>query len=117
MEKLTIDSFKTKIFDYESKKDWEYVGELPSIIDFYADWCGPCKMVTPILEELANEYSGKLNIYKINTDEQNELAAMFGISSIPSLLFIPLKEQPQMAVGALTKAGFHSIIKNVLHLE
>lgn len=117
MEHLTKESFKEKIFDFENKKEWEFNGDLPCIIDFYADWCGPCKMVTPVLEELSKEYDGKINIYKINTEDQQELAAMFGISSIPSLLFIPKDDKPQMATGALPKQAFVDAIKDVLKVH
>lgn len=114
MENLTVETFKQKVYDFEKDKDWSYKGELPGIIDFYADWCVPCKMVAPILEELAKKYDGKVNIYKVNTDEQQELAGMFGISSIPSILFMPVGSQPQMAVGSLPKKSFEEAIKNVL---
>jgi thioredoxin len=114
LEFLTKETFKTKIFDYENNTEWKYEGELPAIIDFYADWCGPCKMVAPILEELAEEYKGKINIYKIDTEQEQELAAMFGIRSIPSLLFIPQKDKPQMAQGALPKEAFKDIIERTL---
>ena len=117
MENLTIDTFKKKIFNYDESKDWTFRGELPAIIDFYADWCGPCKMLTPILEELSKEYDGKVNIFKINTEEQQELAAVFGISSIPSILFIPKDEKPQMATGALPKDALKDAITNVLKVN
>jgi len=113
-EMLTKADFLTKIFDYENKKDWEYKGEVPAVIDFYADWCQPCKIVAPILEELSNEYDGKLKIYKINTEVEEELAGIFGIRSIPSLLFIPKDGQPQMAQGALPKESLKEAIDNVL---
>lgn len=117
MEHLTKETFKEKIFDYEAKKDWDYQGELPAIIDFYADWCGPCKMVAPILEELSKEYEGKINIYKIDTEKERELAGAFGIQSIPSILFIPGEGQPQMAAGALPKQALVEAIQNVLHVN
>ncbi len=117
VETLTTEDFKEKIFNYEESQQWSYKGDLPCIIDFYADWCGPCKMVEPILEELAKEYEGKLRIYRVNTDQEQELAAVFGIRSIPSLLFIPLNDQPQMAVGALPKDAFKQAIKEVLKVE
>lgn len=117
IEHLTSETFKNKVFDYEINKEWKFAGELPALIDFYADWCGPCKMVAPILEELAGEYEGKLNIYKIDTEDQRELASMFGIQSIPSLLFIPKEGQPQMAMGALPKDTFKQAIKEVLNVE
>jgi len=117
MEQLTKDTFKEKIFDYEANSEWQYKGELPAIIDFYADWCGPCKMVAPILSELAGEYQGRINIFKVNTDQEPELSGAFGIQSIPSILFIPMGEQPQMAAGALPKQAFKNIIKDVLKVN
>ena len=114
---LTTNEFKEKVFNYDLNKEWKYEGELPAIIDFYADWCGPCKMVAPVLEELAREYAGKINIYKVNTEEEQELSAMFGIRSIPTLLFVPINEKPQAAMGALSKPSFVEAIKNVLHVE
>lgn len=114
MEHLTLDTFAEKIFDYKSSEEWNFIGELPTVIDFYADWCGPCKSVAPVLEELAEEFKGKINIYKIDTEAQQELAGMFGIQSIPSILFIPKDGQPQMAVGALPKDAFKEAFKDVL---
>jgi thioredoxin len=114
LEHLTKDTFVKKVFDYENNKDWKFEGELPCLIDFYADWCGPCKMVAPILEELAEEYKGKINIYKVDTEDQQELAAVFGIRSIPSLLFCPKDAQPQMAMGALPKDTFKKAIGEIL---
>jgi thioredoxin len=116
-EHLTAETFKQKVFNYETSKDWKYEGELPCIVDFYADWCGPCKMVAPILEELSDEYAGKMNVYKVNTEEERELAAVFGIQSIPSLLFVPKEGQPQMAMGALPKDTFKKAFKEVLKVE
>ncbi len=114
---LSKESFKEKIFNYEANKDWKFEGELPCIIDFYADWCAPCKMIAPIMEELSKEYEGKINFYKLNVDEEQEVASLFGIQSIPSILFIPLNEQPQMAVGAIPKESFRQAIKEVLKVE
>ena len=114
MELLTTESFKEKVFNWEETQEWKFRGELPCIIDFYADWCGPCKMVAPILEKLSKEYEGKINIYKVDTEDQQELAGMFGIQSIPSILFCPVEGQPQMAMGALPKASFESTISDVL---
>ncbi len=116
-EQLTNASFQEKIFDYATQKEWSYKGDLPAIIDFYADWCGPCKMVGPVLEALSAEYEGKLHVYKVNTDKEQELSAAFGIQSIPSLLFVPVKGQPQMAMGALPKASLQSAIKDVLGVQ
>ena len=117
IEHLNKDTFKSKVFNFEISKEWKFEGDKPCLIDFYADWCGPCKMVAPILEELAEEYKDKLNIYKIDTEDQSELAGMFGIQSIPSLLFVPLTGQPQMAMGALPKETFKKAIKEVLNVE
>lgn len=114
MEKLTKDTFLKKVFDYENNKEWKYQGELPAIIDFYADWCGPCKAVAPVLESLSKEYEGKIQIYKVDTDAEQELAAVFGIRSIPSLLFIPKEGKPQMAMGAMPKEAFVEAINTVL---
>jgi thioredoxin 1 len=114
LEHLTKDTFISKVFDYEKNKEWNFQGELPCLIDFYADWCSPCKMVAPILEELATEYSGKINIYKVDTEEQQELASVFGIRSIPSLLFCPADGAPQMAMGALPKDTFKKAIEDIL---
>ncbi len=114
MENLTIETFKQKVFDYEKSKEWKFEGENPAIIDFYADWCGPCKMVAPVLEQLSKEYAGKVDIYKVDTQKEQELAGMFGIMSIPSILFIPKEGKPQMAQGALPKAAFEDAIKDIL---
>lgn len=113
-ENLTKETFLEKVFDYEKNEEWKFSGKLPAIVDFWAPWCGPCKMVGPILEELSVEYAGKINIYKVNTDEQYELSAVFGIRSIPSLLFIPLEGQPKMAAGALPKETLKEIIEKEL---
>jgi thioredoxin len=114
IEHLTKQTFLDKVFDYEKNNEWKFNGSLPCIIDFYADWCGPCKMVAPILEELAVEYKGKINIYKIDTEAEQELAGAFGIRSIPSILFVPMDEQPQMAMGALPKDSLKNAINDVL---
>ncbi len=116
-ELLTKATFLEKVFNYEKNKEWKFEGDVPCIIDFYADWCGPCKMVAPVLEQLSNEYEGKLNIYKVNTEKELELSAAFGIRSIPSILFCPMGEQPQMANGALPKDELERIIKDVLKVE
>jgi len=114
MEHLTKETFLEKVFNYEKNKDWSFEGKLPCIIDFYADWCQPCKIVSPILEELSKEYEGKINIYKVNTEDETELSAAFGIRSIPSLLFCPADGQPQMAQGALPKETLIQAINDVL---
>ena len=111
---LTAQDFKEKVFNYETGKEWKYEGSLPAIVDFYADWCSPCKMVAPILEDLALEYSGKIMVYKVNTENEQELASVFGIQSIPTLLFIPKEGQPQAAMGALPRQKFEKVIQDVL---
>ena len=114
MEHLTKETFLKKVFNFEENKEWKYEGDLPCIIDFYADWCGPCKMVAPILEELSQEYDGKIHIYKVDTENQQELAAAFGIRSIPSMLFVPQDGQPQMSAGALPKDALEKAMEDVL---
>jgi thioredoxin len=111
---LTAQDFKDKVFNYETGKEWKYEGTLPAIIDFYADWCQPCKMVAPVLEDLALEYAGKIMVYKVNTENEQELASVFGIQSIPTILFVPREGQPQAAMGALPKHTFDKVIKDVL---
>ncbi|QQS51823.1 MAG: thioredoxin [Bacteroidota bacterium] len=117
IEHLTKESFKEKVFNFEANKDWKFEGSKPCLIDFYADWCGPCRSLAPVLEELSIEYDGKLNIYKVNTESEQEMAAMFGIRSIPSLLFVPLDGQPQMAMGALPKESLKKAFKEVMGVE
>ncbi len=112
--KLTSEAFKEKVFDYTTEQEWKYLGTQPAIIDFYADWCGPCKMVAPVLEELAKEYDGKLTIYKVDTEQETELSEVFGIRSIPTFLFIPTSGQPMMQPGALPKAVFKKVIDEEL---
>lgn len=117
VEHLTKESFLEKIFNFEKHQEWNYQGSRPAIIDFYADWCGPCKMVAPIMEELSTEYNDLVDIYKIDTDKEQELAAAFGIRSIPSVLFIPMDDKPQMSVGALPKDGFVKGIKDIFGID
>ena len=116
-EHLTKETFISKVFNYETNKEWKFEGEKPCIIDFYADWCGPCKMVAPVLEELAKDFDGKINVFKVDTEEEQELASVFGIRSIPSFLFVPAKGQPQMAMGALPKETFVKAFKDVLGVD
>ena len=111
---LTTADFKEKIFNYETETEWKFKGSLPVIIDFYADWCGPCKTVAPVLEELSNEYDGKLVIYKLDTDMESELSNAFGIQSIPTFLFIPMEGQPMLQRGALPKNIFQQVIEERL---
>jgi len=117
MEHLTLETFKTKVFDFEKNKEWKFEGDKPCIIDFYADWCGPCKMVAPVLEELSKDYKGRVDIYKVDTESESELSSVFGIRSIPSILFVPKDGQPQMAAGAMPKASFEKAIEDVLGVK
>ena len=112
---LTKADFLKKVADYEKNpEEWIYLGDKPAIIDFYASWCGPCKMVAPILEELAAEYDGQIYVYKVNTEQERELAALFNIRSIPSFLFIPMIVMPHMAMGAIPNSSFKEAIDGVL---
>jgi thioredoxin len=113
-EHLTKETFLQKVFNYEMNKAWKFEGELPALIDFWAPWCGPCRVVGPVIDELSNEYTGKVNFYKVNTEAEQELAAAFGIQSIPSLLFIPKNGIPKMAVGALPKTALKQAIEEEL---
>jgi len=112
--KLTTQDFKDKIFNYETDQEWKFKGTVPAIIDFYADWCGPCKMVAPVLEELSVEYQDKLVIYKVDTEVEQELSAVFGIQSIPTFLFIPMDGAPMMQPGAFPKKVFKQVIDEKL---
>ena len=115
---ITKADFLKKVYDFEKNPDeWKYLGSQPAIVDFYADWCGPCRQLSPVLDELAKEYSGKLTIYKVNVDNERGLATLFGIRSIPTLLFIPMKGKPQRSLGALSKTELKGIIKDVLKVE
>ena len=114
VKQLTTSEFQEKVFDYKEGKEWNFKGETPAIIDFYADWCGPCKMLAPIMDELAQEYDGKVDFYKVDTEKERELSGVFGIQSIPSILFIPKGEQPQMNVGALPKQNIVQAIDELL---
>lgn len=115
---ITKADFLKKVYDFEKNPDeWKYLGSQPAIVDFYADWCGPCRQLSPVLDELAKEYSGKLTIYKVNVDNERGLATFFGIRSIPTLLFIPMKGKPQRSLGALSKTELNGLIKDVLKVE
>lgn len=114
---LTTADFKAKVFDYTTQQQWQYKGDKPCIIDFYTTWCGPCKRLAPVMEELAKEYAGKIIIYKVDTEKERELAAAFGIRSIPTLLFCPMTGSPQVAQGALPKEALQGAIEDVLLTE
>ena len=111
---MTLADFKEKVFDFEKEEEWKYAGELPAIIDFYADWCGPCKAIAPVLEELSKKYAGRIFIYKIDTDQETELSSIFGIQSIPTLLFIPMQGSPMLQKGAVPKNVLVEVIEEKL---
>ena len=115
---ITTEDFINKIMDYKNNPtEWKYKGDKPAVIDFYASWCGPCKMMAPIMDELAQEYEGKVHIYKVDTEAEEELSQIFGIRSIPSILFIPMEGKPMMSQGAAQKADLKKIIKDHLGVE
>jgi len=115
VNKLTAATFQKLVWDYKANpKEWVFKGDQPVIIDFYADWCRPCKMVAPIMDELSRDFKGKVRIYKVNTDEQRELAGLFNVNSIPAVLFVPKNGKPQMSVGAMQKPSYIEMIRNVL---
>ena len=117
MQNLTGKDFKEKVFDYDTNNTWSFKGTRPAIIDFYADWCGPCKRLAPVLEELSKQYAGKVDIYKVNIDTEQDVAGTFGIMSVPSLLFVPMGAEPQMAQGALPKEILEQAIQEVLKVN
>jgi thioredoxin len=115
VQHLNLESFKDKVWDFEnSSEKWNYKGDKPCIIDFYANWCGPCKQIAPIMEELAVKYKGKINIYKVNTDKEQKLSRTFGIKSIPAVLFSPMDGQPMKKTGALSKEAYIKLIEELL---
>ena len=114
-EYLTYETFREKVWDFEKNpQEWNYQGEIPCVIDFYADWCKPCKQVAPIMDELAIKYAGQVKIYKIDVDKEKKLASVFGIRSIPSVMFSPRKGQPSMQAGALPREQYIQIIEKEL---
>ena len=118
VQNLTMADFKKQIMDFEANpQEWKYLGDKPAIIDFYATWCGPCKDTAPVLEKIAEKYDGRINVFKVDVDKEQELAALFGVRSIPSLLFIPMSEKPQMATGAMMQNDFERAIANILLKE
>ena len=114
---LTAQDFKEKVFDYEKGGEWKYEGNLPAIVDFYADWCPPCRQLSPLVEEIAREYSGKIVVYKIVTDKEQLLSQKLGISGLPTLLFIPLKGKPQASMGFIPKETIIETINSVLQVK
>lgn len=111
---LTEETFKKLVYDYEKNSEWKYAGNKPAIIDFYADWCAPCRQLSPVVEELAKEYSGKIVVYKVDTEKERKLAQNVGVSALPTLLFIPMKGKPQVSMGALPKATLEKAINEIL---
>jgi thioredoxin len=109
--------FLEKVFNFEQHKEWRFEGDVPCIVDFYAEWCQPCKLLGPVLDELAQEYDGKINIYKVDTGTERELATAFGIRGIPTMLFVPSKGKPQMVTGVLPKGTIKKAIRDVLEVE
>jgi len=114
---LNKDTFKEQVFNYETNKEWKYEGKTPAILDFYADWCGPCKMLAPVLNDIQNEYQGKVQVFKVNTDIEKELAGIFGIRSLPTIVFIPIEGQPQAVMGFRPKEDMEKIITEVLKVN
>jgi thioredoxin 1 len=117
MQLLSVHEFKEKIFNYDLHSEWKFEGEIPAIVDFYADWCGPCRMQAPVLEEISKEYSGKIHVYKIDTQATPELASLFRIRGIPALLFIPMKDKPSLTSGFMPKEELESAISQILKVE
>jgi thioredoxin 1 len=115
-EHLDGEGFKKKIFDWDKSEEWKYEGELPAIVDFYAEWCGPCKMLGPVLEDISGKYQGRLRVFKVDIDKEPDLASLFGVQSVPTLLFIPKEGKPSMALGALPKPQIEKAIAEVLSL-
>lgn len=118
MEVLSIQAFKEKIFDFEKNQKWVFTGPRPVIVDFYADWCGPCRALSPVLEEIAQDYAGKLDIYKVDTEATPELAALFGVRGIPALLYIPISgEEPAMSSGFAPKESLQKAIQEIFGIR
>jgi thioredoxin len=117
MEILNVESFKEKVFNFEASKDWAFKGQKPVIIDFYADWCAPCKALASVLSEISSRYSTQLNVYKVNTETTPELAALFGVRGIPAILFVPLKGEPSMSTGFMPVESFENAIDDIFGIQ
>jgi len=117
VEHLTDAGFKAKVFNYVDNREWKYEGDIPAIVDFYADWCAPCRRVAPIIEELSKEYAGKIKVYKVNTDEEQMLTQSLGITNLPTILFVPKNGKPQATMGMMPKEDFEKLIKDVLLVD
>lgn len=117
METLNIETFKQKIFNFEKNKTWSFSGTRPAIVDFYADWCGPCRALSPILEEIARDYAGLIDIYKVDTEATPELAALFEVRGIPTLLFVPQQGDPALASGFVPKESLQKAIQDIFSIS
>lgn len=117
METLSIETFKSKVFDFQKNKDWTFKGTRPAIIDFYADWCGPCRALAPVLDEVSQAYTGKVDVYKVNTEATPELAALFGVRGIPAILFVPVNGEPAMSSGFMPKESFDQAIQEIFGIK
>lgn len=117
MEVLNIDSFKQKVFDFSENTEWKFAGSRPAIVDFYADWCGPCRALAPILETVSEKYQGKVDIYKVDTEASPELAALFGVRGIPAILFIPMQGEPAMSSGLMPAESFDKAISELFGIN
>lgn len=116
-EHLNGTEFKKRVFDWDKNEEWKFEGVLPAIVDFYAEWCGPCKSLGPVLEELSGKYEGRLNVFKVDIDKEPDLAGLFGVQSVPTLLFIPTEGKPSMSLGALPKPQLEKVIGEVLKVS
>lgn len=117
MQQLTTETFKTKVFDFETQKDWLFKGDRPAIVDFYADWCGPCRALGPVLEHVQTKYANEIDIYKVDTEKYPELAALFDVRGIPAVLFIPKSGIPTMSAGFMPIESFDKAISQLFNIS